>query len=90
MATQATQTGESRSESSEMTGASSNASPEGTQQQRRQQLVHREAANVVTKNMTKHADSKIVRMTGSSTTKKQCAIGCEYFHIMIYSHQLME
>jgi len=52
MATQTPQTSESGSNSSEMTGASSNPLLEGTQQQRRHQLVHREAANVATENLT--------------------------------------
>jgi len=55
MAAPAPQTGESRSESSETMGASSNASLEGTQQQCRHQIVHCEAAIVATENMTQDA-----------------------------------
>jgi len=73
MTTQTPQTGESGSESSETTGTSFNASLQGTQQQRRHQLVHREAANVATENMTQDAHLKIVRKTGSRTNKKQHA-----------------
>jgi len=90
MTTQTPQTGKSGSESSETTGASFNASLQGTQQQRRHQLVHREAANVATENMTQDAHLKIVRKTGSSTNKKQHAIGCEYVHIMVDGRQLVE
>jgi len=71
MATQTPQTGESRSELSETTGTSSKASLEGPQQQRRHQLVHREAANVATQNMTQDAHLKIVRKTESSTKMNQ-------------------
>jgi len=52
MAIETPQAGESGSKSSEMMGASSNASLEVTQQQRIHQLVHCEAANVATENMT--------------------------------------
>jgi len=90
MATQIPQTGESRSESSETTGASSNASLEGTQQQCRHQLVHCKAANVATENMTQDAHLKIIRKTGSGTNKKQHPIGCEYVHIIVYGRQLIE
>jgi len=90
MTTQTPQTGKSGSESSETTGASFNASLQGTQQQRRHQLVHREAANVATENMTQDAHLKIVRKTGSSTNKKQHAIKCEYVHIMVDGCQLIE
>ena len=90
MTTQTPQTAESGSESSETTGASLNASLQGTQQQRRHQLVHREAANVATENRTREAHFKIVRKTGSSTNKKQHAIGSEYVHIMVDGRQLIE
>jgi len=90
MATQTAQTGESGSESSEMMGASSNASREGTQQQCRHQLVHREAANVATENMTQDSHLDIILKTGSSTNKKHHAIVCEYVRIMVYSSQLIE
>jgi len=88
--TETPQTGESGSESGEMTGGSSYASLAGTQRPRRHQCVHREAANVVIKNMTQNAHWQVVHKTGSSTTKMQHAIGCEYVHIMVYGCQLIE
>jgi len=89
MATQIPQTGEGRSESSEMMGASSNASLERTLQQRRQRLVHYEAVYVATKNMTQHANLQIIRKTRSNMNQKQHAIGCEYVHIMVDRCQLI-
>ena len=90
MARQTPQTAESGSESSETMGGSFNASHESTQQQPRHLAVHREAANVATENMTQDAHWNIVRKTGSSTNKKQHAIGCEYVHLMVYGRQLIE
>ena len=90
MTTQTSQTTESGSESSETTGASFNASLQGTKQQRRYQLVHREAANVATETKTQDAHLKIVCTTGSSTNKKQHAIGCEYVHIIVDGCELIE
>ena len=52
--------------------------------------MHREAANVATENMTQDAHLQIVRKTGSSTNKKQHAIGCEYVHNMVDGRQLIE
>jgi len=89
MATQTRQTGDSRSESSKMTGASYNASLEVTQQQHTQQLVHREAADAAIKNMTLDTHLNIIPETGSSMNKKQHAIGCEYVHIMVEGRQLI-
>jgi len=90
MTTEIRQTGESGSELSETTGASFNASLESTQQQRRHQAVHLEAANVATQNMTQDAHLKIVCKTGSSTNKTQHTIVCEYVYILVYSHKLIE
>jgi len=90
MTTQTPQTGESESESSETTGAWFNASLQGTQQQRRHQLVHRKSANVATENMTQDAQLQIVCKTGSSTNKKQHTIGCDYVHIMVDGRRLIE
>jgi len=70
-------------------GASFNASLEDTLQQPRHQFVHREPANVATGIMTQDVHLKIDRTTGSSTNKKQHAIGCEYVHIMVYGRQLI-
>jgi hypothetical protein len=60
----------------------------GRQQERRHQLVHRQAADAATKHMTKDAHLKIVRKTGSSRTKKQHAVGCEYLHTAVNGSQL--
>jgi seryl-tRNA(Sec) selenium transferase len=60
----------------------------GTQQERRHQLVHREAADAATKHMTEDAHLKMVRKTGRSTNKKQHAVGCEYLHTAVSSRQL--
>jgi len=89
MTTQTPQTGESGSESSKTTGASFNASLQGTQQHG-YQLVDCEAANVATENMTQDAHLNIIRKTGSSRNNKQHAIGCEYVHIMVDGRQLIE
>ena len=89
MAAQTHQAGGSGSESSETTGASFNASHEGTQQQPRHQAVHCEAANVATKKMSQDAHLKFFRESGSSTNITQHTIRCEYIHIMVYRHQLI-
>jgi seryl-tRNA(Sec) selenium transferase len=60
----------------------------GTQQELRHQLVQREAADAATKHMTEDAHLKIVRNTGSSTNRKQHAVGCEYLHTAVNSRQL--
>jgi len=88
MDTQSPQPGESGSKSSRMAGATSNMAIIGTQQERRHQLVHHDAANAATKHMTHDAHSKIVCKTGSSKNKKQHAVGCENIHIKIKGHQL--
>jgi len=90
MATQTPQTGKSGSDSSETTGASSNALLEGTQQQRRHKLVHREAADDATENMTQDADLIILCKTGISMNKNQHTIVCEYFYIMVDGRHLIE
>ena len=60
----------------------------GTQQERRHQLVHHNAANAATKDMTQDADLKIIRKTRSSKKKKQDAIGCQYIYIKVNDAQL--
>jgi hypothetical protein len=60
----------------------------GTQQERRHQLVHRNAADAATKHMTEDAHLKIVCKTGSSMNEKQHAVGCEYRHTAVNSWQL--
>jgi len=88
MDTQPPQPGPSGSKSGQLADASSNMSLIGTQQERRHQLVHRKAADAATKHMTEDAHLKILRKTGSSTNKKQHAVGCKYLHTAVNSHQL--
>jgi len=88
MDTQQPQPGPSGSKSAQLADASSNMSLISTQQERRHQLVHREAADAATKHMTKDAHLKIVLKTGSSKNKKQHAVGCEYLHTVVNSLQL--
>jgi len=82
MATPTPQPGQSRSESSRSTGALSPASFAGTQQSRRQQLVHRDAANAASVKLKQDAHLIIVCMARSSKYPWQHAIGYEYNHIM--------
>jgi len=77
MAPQTPPPDEIQSESSQTTGASSNAPLAETQQQRRHQLVHRDSAIAATENMAQRAHLKIVHMTGRSNNRQQHAIGCE-------------
>jgi len=65
-------------ESSKTMGASSDTSCPGTQPQCRHHLTHRDATNPATGNMTLDAPLKMVCKTGSTNSKKQHAIGCEY------------
>jgi len=71
-----------------MTSALFNIPPAETQLQRRHQLVYCEAANASTKNMTLDAKLKVVNKMGSSKNQKQPAIGREYIHTEVDSHQL--
>jgi len=80
MDTQPPQQGESESDSSLLLGATSNTSLIGTQPERRHQLVHSDAANVASKDMTQNAHLKIVRKTGRGKNQKRHAVGCEYIH----------
>jgi hypothetical protein len=90
MDTQPPPAGETRSNTGRLLGATSNTELLGTQQERRHNLVHRDAANIATKHITHDAHSKIVRKTGSSKNKKQYAVGCEYILIVTNSGQLTE
>jgi len=90
MAPEILEPGAIEAESSRTTGASNNAVPSETQNQRRHRLVHRDAAVVDTENMTQDADLKIVIKTGFSKNKKQQAIGCESIHINVVQGQLTE
>jgi len=71
-----------------MTGTSSDAPPGETQQQRRHQLVHRDAAIVATENMAQDSQIKMVCKTATSKKKKQHAIGYEPIHISVDDSRL--
>jgi hypothetical protein len=88
MVTQPHQEGPSGSKFCQLVGASSNKSLIGTQQEYRHQLVHHDATNAATKNMTQDAHLKIVFKTGSSKNQKQLAEGCEYVHMVVNASQL--
>jgi len=88
MATETPPAGISGSESSRSTGASSNMSPIGTQQERRHQVVHRDTANAANKNMTQDAHFKMLCKTRSSKNKRRHAIGYEYIQLMVNGYQL--
>jgi hypothetical protein len=77
MAPQTPLPGGIQSESSQTTGTSSNAPQAETQLQRRQQLVHRDAAIAATEKMAQVARLKKVRKTGHRNNWQQHAIGCE-------------
>jgi hypothetical protein len=74
MGTQPAPPGETGSNTGRLAGATSNTDILGTQQERRNKLIHRNAANVATKHMTQDVYIKIVRTTGSSKNKKQHAV----------------
>jgi len=88
MDTQPPPPGESGTNTGRLAGATSNTERLGTQQEHRQKLVHRDAANVANKHMTEDSHLKIVRKTGSSKNKKQHAVGCEYIFIVANGGQL--
>jgi len=88
MHTQPPLPGESGSNTGRLEGATSTTDILGTQQGCRYKLVHRDAANAATKNMTQDAHLKIVRKTGCRKYKKQQAVGCEYIHIEAKGGQL--
>jgi hypothetical protein len=83
MDTQPPQPGESGSEWSRLASALSNTPLCGTQQEHRQQLVHRDAANAATKYKTQDAHLKMVYKAGSISNGKQHAVGCEYLHTVV-------
>jgi len=64
-------------------GTSLNAPLGETKQQRRHQVVHRNAAFVATNNVTQDARLKQVDGTGRSKNQKQNATGCESIHICV-------
>jgi len=82
------QPGPSRSKSSRLLGPSSNMALIGAQQERKQQLVHHDAANAATNNMSQHGHLTIICKNGSSTNRKQYAVACEFIHTVVNSHQL--
>jgi len=88
IATQTPQPGENGTVPGGSTDVTPNMSLSGTQQERRHQLVHHNAANAATKDMTQDADLKIIRKTRSSKKKKQDAIGCQYIYIKVNDAQL--
>jgi hypothetical protein len=68
-----------------LAGATSSTELLGKQQERRHKLVRRNAANVVTKQMTQDAHLMIFRKTGSSKNKMQHVVGCEYILLVANS-----
>jgi len=88
MDTQPPPPGESGWNTGRLAGATSNTEILDIQQERRHQLVHRDAANAATIHMTQDAHLKIVRKTGSRKNKKQHAVGCECIHIEAIGSQL--
>ena len=88
METQSPQQAASGSKSSRLAGDTSNTSLIGTQQECRHQLVHHDAANAATRNITLDAHLNIVRKTESSKNRQQYAVGCKYIHIVVNGRQL--
>jgi len=88
MDTQPPGPGPSGSKCSRLAGTSSNTLLIGTHQDHRHQLVNRNTANAATKHMTQDAHFNIVCKTGSSTNKKQLAVGFEYIHTVVNSSRL--
>jgi len=77
MDTQPPLAGETGSNTGRLAVATSNTELPGTQQERRDKLVHCDAANVATKHITQNAHVKIVRKTGSHKNRTHHAVGCE-------------
>jgi len=88
MDTQPPQPGERRSKSSRLAGTRSDTSLIGTEQERRHQLVHRDAADAATRNIILDAHFTIVSRTGRSKNTKQHAVGDTYMHSMVNGHRL--
>ena len=88
MATKTPQPAENGTEPGGSTGISPDTSLSGTQRECRHQLVHCNAANVATKNMSQDAHLQIIHKTESSKNKKQHAIGCKYIHIKVNDSRL--
>jgi len=88
MDTQPPLPGESGSNTGRLADTTSNTEILGTQQERRHMLVHRDAANAATKQITQDVHLKIVRKTGSRKNKKPHAVECECIHIEAIGGQL--
>jgi len=71
-----------------MTGAASDAKPADTQQHHGNKLVHCDATNAATENMTLDTHLKMDLGTGSRKNMKHHAIGCEQIHIEVDGHHL--
>jgi len=89
MAPQTPQQGESGTESTRMTGTSSNMPTIETQQQCRHHLVDCDSAYAATENMTLDTKLKIVCNTWSSRSKKQHMIRCECSRVEVDGRQQM-
>ena len=88
MVPQTAQQGASGLESSRTMGTSSNMPTADTQLQHIHHLVHSDAANAATENMTLDAHLKVVRKSRNSKDRKQQAIGCDCCRIEVDSRQL--
>jgi hypothetical protein len=81
METQLPLPGESRSNTGRLAGGTTHTAILGIQPERRHKFVHRNAANAATKHMTQDEHLNIVSITGSSKSKKQHAVACDYIHM---------
>jgi hypothetical protein len=79
MATQTPRPGENRTKPGRLTGVTPNSSLSGTPQECRQQLVHHNATNAATKNITQDAHLKIVHKTESSKNKNSMQLDVNIF-----------
>jgi len=73
--------GESGLNTGRWAGSTTNMYIFGTQQERSNMLVHRDATNSATKHMTQDAHLKIVCRAGSRKSRRPHAMGCEHIHI---------
>jgi len=87
MDTQPPPLGGSGSNPGQLAGTTLNTAIFGTQQERRDKLVHRDAANAATKQMTWDVHLKIVRKTGCSKNHKQHEVWFKYIHNEVNSGQ---
>jgi len=88
MDTQPPQPGESGSDSSSLPGAKSNTPLIATPQERRHQLVHRNAANPASNITTQDAHLKNVWKTGRNNYKTHHAVACDYIYNEVNGRQL--